>query len=130
MTIATTWAHVGDSSDDDEFEENENRAPQAMVDHLRLMYNQGGPFFSKSTFRDIVCQLDHYRANPRPPAHEIHEDDSDLDYQDWPAISIARIDGTLAKARLKTGLVKRGDKKNTQFILYVLIQVLTSTSHW
>jgi hypothetical protein len=121
MIISTTWVHTGDSSDDEELEKNENRAPQAMADHLRLLYSQGVPFFRKSTFRDIVSQLDHYRANSRPPAHEITEDDSDLDDQDWPAISIARIDGTLAKARLKTGLVKRGDKKNTQFILYVLI---------
>lgn len=116
--MIVSWFHVGDSSDDEEFERNPNEEPQAMVDRLCLLYNQGVPFFSKSTFRDIVRQLDHHRANPHHPAHEIHEDDPDLG-QDWPAISIARIDGTVAKARLKTGCVKPGDKKNTEFILYV-----------
>ncbi|KAL2134440.1 hypothetical protein VTI74DRAFT_152 [Chaetomium olivicolor] len=61
-----------------------------------------------------MCQsLEHYRANPCPPPCE---DNSDLD-QDWPIISIPAIDGTVVEARLKTGLVTPGDKKNTEFVL-------------
>lgn len=115
MTIATIYAYVDDHLSDDEDLERKEEA-QAIAKRLRSLYEQGVPFFSKSTFREIVRQLDHCHANPCPP---VHKDDSDSD-QDRPAISIPAIDGTVVETRLKTGLVMPGDKKNTEFVLYVM----------
>ncbi len=113
-------------------EDLEREEAQAIVDRLRLLYEQGVPFFSHRTFQEVVRQLDHCRANPRPPAlarSPVDSDDSDSDDQDRPIISLPAIDGTVVETRLKTGLVKTGDKKNTEFVLYVGIQTALAASH-
>jgi hypothetical protein len=108
--------------------------PQVVVDRLRLLYEQGVPFFTIRTFWEIVRQLDHCRANPRPPPcpqrcpkayrdefdATSSEEDSDADEDPgWPVISIPTLDGNAVGTWLRTGLVRPGDKKNTEFVLYV-----------
>lgn len=81
------------------------RARQDAFDRLRELYNQGVPFFSKEVFRHVVAQLDHCRANPRPPGNaEPH------------VISIPALDGTTVKMELETGkrMVRASD---VEFIL-------------
>ncbi|GAB1312677.1 hypothetical protein MFIFM68171_02887 [Madurella fahalii] len=71
------------------------RAMREVPARIRSLYEQGTPFFSKSTFRDVVAQLDHARAHPNPAGDAgCH------------IISIPRVDGTLAEFELETGPVK------------------------
>ncbi|KAK4038958.1 hypothetical protein C8A01DRAFT_16981 [Parachaetomium inaequale] len=90
------------------------------VNCLRLMYEQGVPFFTLRALQDIVRQLDHHGANP--PAHTYEHDsmsDSDQDEECCPVISIPAINGTVVQTRLKTGLVKPGETDDTEYVLYV-----------
>lgn len=82
------------------------RARENAFDRLRELYNQGMPFFSKEVFRHVVAQLDHCRANPRPPGDA-----------DPHVISIPALDGTTVKLELETGqlMVRESD---VDFIVY------------
>jgi len=98
---------------------------EAAVSSLRLMYEQGVPFFTLRALQDIVRQLDHHGANP--PAHTSEHDsmsDSDQDQECWPVISIPTINGTVVQARLKTGLVQPGETDDTEYVLYVHVHVV------
>ena len=109
----------------------DSKNAQVIVDHIRPLYDQGVPFFSRGTFQEVVRQLDHCRASPCPPAlaqPPVDSDDPDSDGQDRPVISLPAIDGIVVQTRLKTGLVKPGDKKNTEFVLYVGIQTAPTSS--
>jgi hypothetical protein len=91
--------------------------PQVVVDRLRLLYEQGVPFFTIRTFWEIVRQLDHCRDEFDATSSE---EDSDADEDPgWPVISIPTLDGNAVGTWLRTGLVRPGDKKNTEFVLYV-----------
>ncbi|KAL2015574.1 hypothetical protein VTK56DRAFT_5207 [Thermocarpiscus australiensis] len=118
MTIATIYTYIDEAGGfypddlrDDEALERKQEA-QAIADRLCSLYEQGVPFFSKSTFRYLLRQLDHCRTNPCP-ANKNHWDSD----QDGTGIAIPAIDGTVVETELKTGLVMPGDKRNTEFVL-------------
>ena len=68
------------------------RAQDNRAKHVRELFNQGLPFFSKDVFRQILDQLEHCRANPRQAG--------DAEPQ---TISLPTLDGSTVECELETG---------------------------
>ncbi|KAL2020086.1 hypothetical protein VTK56DRAFT_8890 [Thermocarpiscus australiensis] len=83
-----------------------DRDKQVIAERLRSLYEQGVPFFTKRVFREVLRQLDHCRANPRP-----------VDDANCHIISIPAVDGTVVETKLETGRVRPLDDKTESVVM-------------
>ncbi len=88
------------------------KAQEDRVKHLRELFDQGVPFFSKDVFRQILEQLEHCPANPRQ-----------LGDANSQTISLPTLDGAAIECELETGDTSPHEK-DTECVAYVKFQVL------